>query len=98
MTKEKIKLWNDFYYEGICPGCSGHQIELNEEGGDYESYLCPECGIEVYISMTRVPENAIMYNEKTNVETTLLNLKDNKDNSNQLDSQNSHMKVTDIRW
>ena len=74
---EKIKLWSDFYINGICPGCKGKNIWLDEEGGEHESYVCKDCGIEVYIGMERVPNYAHMYDEKTDIETELLDLTDN---------------------
>ena len=71
------KLWEDFYINGICPGCGGDKISLSEEGGEHESYTCPECRIEVYVGMERVPEYAHMYNEETDTETQLLDLTHN---------------------
>ena len=77
MSEEKTKLWHDFYMNGICPNCKSEDIDLSEEGREHESYVCISCGIEVYIGMERVPEYAHMYNEETDTETELFNLKHN---------------------
>jgi len=76
---EKVKLWRDFYINGICPNCKSKDIWLDEEGGEHESYKCKSCDVEVYVGMERVPNYAHMYDEETDTETQLLDLTDNND-------------------
>ena len=57
--------------KGICPACNSENFWLDEEGGEHESYICKDCGIEVYIGMKRVPEYCHIYDEKTDTETML---------------------------
>ena len=46
--KDKDKVWIDFYENSICPGCGSKDIWLDAEGGEYESYKCKDCEVEIY--------------------------------------------------
>lgn len=72
IIKDKIKAITDIENDN-CPVCKTEgSLNLTEEGGDYESWNCSECRIEVYIQMARIPESIVVYDEETDTEIILL--------------------------
>jgi transcription elongation factor Elf1 len=72
IIKDKIKAIADIEKDN-CPVCkSKGGLNLTEAGRDYETWNCSECGIEVYIQMSRIPESITVYDEETNTEIILL--------------------------
>lgn len=72
IINDKLKAIEDIENDN-CPVCKTEGgLNITEDGGDHESWNCVECGIEVYIQMSRIPESITVYDEQTDTEIILL--------------------------